>query len=59
MTTSICSPLFFNNIVLGFTKKEGVQKSKTLSFDERMLGVGKVNLKITEKLLEKMIIKQY
>jgi hypothetical protein len=41
----------YNNIVLGFIKKKGKQKTKTLSFDEQVLGVGKVNLKIEENYI--------
>lgn len=38
----------YNNIVLGFPKIEGSTAAKTFTFNERVLGVGKVNLKITE-----------
>ncbi len=36
----------YNNIVLGFPKTEGNTNSKTFIFDEQVLGVGRVNLKI-------------
>lgn len=39
----------YNNIVLGFQKIKGSVNSKTLTFNERVLGIGKVNLKIEDK----------
>lgn len=39
----------YNNIVLGFPRKDGAPSSKTFRFSERVLGVGIVNLKISDK----------
>lgn len=39
----------YNNIVLAFPKTKNTFNSKTLTFSDRVLGVGKVNLKIEEK----------
>lgn len=39
----------YNNIVLAFPKIEGENNTKTFTFSEQVLGVGKVNLKIAQQ----------
>ena len=39
----------YNNIVLAFPKTDNLNNSKTFTFNEQVLGVGKVNIKIDKK----------